>query len=76
MKTILRLFFVLIFPLLNNTLSAQFADKIGAVRVVVAGTSHGHSAWILNKAKSDEMEIVGIYEPDKALAKKMPLSIT
>ncbi len=70
MKTTLRLFFVLVFPFLNNTVTAQPSNKTGAVRVVVAGTSHGHSAWILNKAKSDEMEIVGIYEPDKALAEK------
>ena len=44
--------------------------KTGAVRVVVAGISHGHVAWILNKPTSDQMEIVGIYEPNKATAEK------
>ena len=56
----------------KNVLS-QKINHSGAVRVVVAGTSHGHAAWILNKAKSDEMEIVGIYEPDKQLAEKNAL---
>ena len=46
------------------------APKTGAVRVVVAGISHGHVAWILNKPTSDQMEIVGIYEPNKATAEK------
>ena len=44
--------------------------KTGAVRVVVAGITHGHVAWILNKAKTDVIEIVGIYEPNKAIAEK------
>ena len=53
---------------LSQTAISQKANATGAVRVVVAGTSHGHSAWILNKANNEEMEIVGIYEPDKTLA--------
>jgi predicted dehydrogenase len=65
-------FFLLSFLLLitSKYIFSQNHHPTGAVRVVVAGTSHGHSAWILNKAKSEEMEIVGIYEPDKELAKK------
>ena len=54
---------------LNIAVQAQ-TKKTGAVRVVVAGTSHGHAAWILNKPIRPEMEIVGIYEPDKAIAEK------
>lgn len=50
-------------------LDAQ-SNKTGAVRVVVAGISHGHVAWILNRAKTDVIEIVGIYEPNKATAEK------
>lgn len=41
---------------------------LNPVRVVVAGTSHGHASWILNKISRPEMEIIGIYEPDKLLA--------
>ncbi len=65
-------FFLLSFLLLitSKQIFSQNHHPAGAVRVVVAGTSHGHSAWILNKAKSEEMEIVGIYEPDKELAEK------
>lgn len=55
------LFFHLFFLELNG-------QNTNPVRVVVAGTSHGHASWILNKISRPEMEIVGIYEPDKALA--------
>ena len=41
------------------------AQKDAAVKVVVAGTSHGHSGWILNKLDRPEMQVIGIYEPDQ-----------
>ena len=53
----------------TNILSAQ-NNKLAPVKLVVAGTSHGHVAWILNRAKDSVVEIVGIYEPDKAIAEK------
>jgi predicted dehydrogenase len=46
------------------------AQKDAAVKVVVAGTSHGHSGWILNKLDRPEMQVIGIYEPDQDLAEK------
>ena len=49
------------------------AQKDGAVKVVVAGTSHGHSGWILNKLDRPEMQVIGIYEPDQKLAEKQSL---
>ena len=55
--------------LVGNNIFAQVV-KTGVVRVVVAGTSHGHSGWILSKPKTNEIEIVGIYEPNKATAEK------
>jgi predicted dehydrogenase len=50
-----------------------YAQKDAAVKVVVAGTSHGHSGWILNKLDRPEMQVIGIYEPDQELAEKQSL---
>ena len=60
--------FILFAILCSNCLFAQ--NKMAAVKVVVAGTSHGHVAWILNRPKDSVIEIVGIYEPNKAIAEK------
>jgi len=68
MKSLFFLTLVLLFSV-THSLEAQ-TPKTGAVRVVVAGISHGHVSWILNKAKTDVIEIVGIYEPNKATAEK------
>jgi predicted dehydrogenase len=68
MKSVFILALISLFCITNN-LEAQ-TGKTGAVRVVVAGITHGHVSWILNKAKTDVIEIVGIYEPNKAIAEK------
>lgn len=39
------------------------------LRVAVAGVSHGHAAFILGRPDKGDIQIVGIYEPDVALAK-------
>jgi predicted dehydrogenase len=71
MKSLFFLSLVSLFCITIN-LEAQ-TGKTGAVRVVVAGITHGHVSWILNKAKTDVIEIVGIYEPNKAIAEKNAL---
>jgi predicted dehydrogenase len=48
---------------------AQSAEK-GPLRVAVAGTSHGHVPWILNRKDKSDVILVGVYEPDKELAAK------
>lgn len=40
-----------------------------AVRVAVAGLTHGHVDWIFN-ADDGDIELVGIYEPNTELAKR------
>lgn len=40
------------------------------LRVAVAGVSHGHSAFILGRPAKGDIQIVGIYEPDAALARQ------
>jgi predicted dehydrogenase len=69
-KLIQFLGLVFIWGLCTIPLNAQ---KTRAVKVVVAGTSHGHSGWILNKLIRPEMEVVGIYEPDLKLMEKQSL---
>ncbi|HMJ68261.1 MAG TPA: Gfo/Idh/MocA family oxidoreductase [Cyclobacteriaceae bacterium] len=39
-------------------------------RIGVAGLTHGHVGWILDRADDDDLDVVGIAEPDKALAEK------
>lgn len=39
------------------------------VRIAVAGISHGHAGFILGRKPKPDIEIVGIYEPDTALAR-------
>jgi predicted dehydrogenase len=71
MKKLIRfLELTFLWSILTISLNAQ---DIAAVKVVVAGTSHGHSGWILNKLIRPEMEVVGIYEPDLKLAEKQAL---
>jgi predicted dehydrogenase len=62
-----------LFILSTMLFSPLHAQKVGAVKVVVAGTSHGHSGWILNKLDRPEMQVIGIYEPDQKLAEKQSL---
>lgn len=69
MKTITAKFlFFFITLFCTSDLFAQ--NKMAPVKIVVAGTTHGHVAWILNRPKDSVIEIVGIYEPNKAIALK------
>lgn len=61
--------FVTILFLLNiNTpnVQAQQGDA-KPVRLAVAGTSHGHVSWILNRKNKNDVQLVGIYEPNAEL---------
>ena len=46
-----------------------FSQNKKPLRVGVAGLTHGHVGWILNYKKHEVVEVVGIAEPDRALAK-------
>lgn len=41
-----------------------------ALRLAVAGVTHGHVSWILNRKNKTDILLVGIYEPNIALADK------
>jgi len=40
------------------------------LRVAVAGTTHGHVSWILNRKNKSDVQVVGIYEPNLVLTEK------
>ena len=56
--------------LVPSLVHAQKVPASAPLRIVVAGTSHGHSGWILGKKDTSTVVVVGIYEPDAALAAK------
>lgn len=58
-----------LFTIITLATVAQPAKK--PLKVGVAGLIHGHVGWVLNKGKSGDVEIVGIAEPNKALAEKL-----
>ena len=58
--------FILVFALIcSSIIQAQ------PVRLAVAGISHGHNAWILGRKNDAAVQLVGIYETNKELVKKM-----
>jgi len=71
--------YLITFLLLAFIANAQEVKK--PFRIGVAGLNHGHVGWILNRAHDGDIEIVGIAEPDRALAEryltkyKLPLSL-
>ena len=50
--------------------SKGFAQE-NALKLGVAGLTHGHVGWILNRGSQPDMKIVGIVEPNKVLAKRL-----
>ncbi|QDH79231.1 Gfo/Idh/MocA family oxidoreductase [Echinicola soli] len=64
MMKILLINVVFVFALLfSSVLQAQETVKFAMV-----GLSHGHSPWFFEWGKSEEMELVGVYEPDESLS--------
>lgn len=49
--------------------SLLWGQTTAPLRLAVAGTSHGHAGWILSRQKAD-VQLVGIWEPDAALAQR------
>lgn len=47
-----------------------FPQKIKPFRIGVAGLTHAHVHWILGRAHDPDIEIVGIAEPNRALAER------
>lgn len=63
--------YILVF-FLNTFLILQFlVAHSQTVRLAVAGISHGHNAWILGRKNDTAVQLVGIYETNQVLVKKM-----
>lgn len=45
-------------------------QQTNPVRIAIAGMSHGHVVWILRNWQRKDLNIVGFYEPDRALAQR------
>lgn len=56
--------------LLTKKTAAQTSSTNRPIRLAVAGTSHGHVSWILNRKDKQDIQLVGIYEPNVQLADK------
>jgi predicted dehydrogenase len=63
--------YLLVLVLVITTLgtSAQ-SPSDASVRVAVAGITHGHVGWILGRKNKPDVELVGVYEPNKELAER------
>ena len=69
MKNLLRTTFALILILTSATLKGQIQPQ-KPVRIAIAGMTHDHIGFILNKKNEAYMKIVGICEPNRQLAEK------
>ncbi|WP_439488854.1 Gfo/Idh/MocA family protein [Algoriphagus sp.] len=61
---------VLILFLFTISLTLSFAQQ-KRTKIGVAGLTHGHVGWILNAKDRADLEIVGIAEPNRELAKRL-----
>jgi predicted dehydrogenase len=61
--------FIVIFIVSASEVSSQTPVK-KPLRIAIAGTSHGHSAWILGRKDTTDVIVTGIYEPDPELTRK------
>lgn len=59
-----------LWPVLTCLLLFYMPANAQKLRVAVAGTSHGHSGWILGRQADDLIEVVGIYETNPVLVQR------
>lgn len=59
-----------LFSIIGVLMTVQAYAQSKPMKLAIAGLSHGHVNWIFNREESDELVLVGIYEPNEALAKK------
>ena len=68
MRTLFYSFLVLALVCCQPPVSAQQAARHKPIRIGVVGLVHAHVHWILGRQPADDIEIVGIAEPNRALA--------
>lgn len=72
MNLIKKLLILLLFAFLAiPSISSQTKNAHKPIRVVIAGMSHSHIVFILERAPKNDFEIVGVYDPDHELALRL-----
>lgn len=61
---------ILLLALLCGTICGHGQDQKKPLRIGVAGLTHDHVHWLFGSMNRKEIEIVGIAEPDRALAER------
>lgn len=64
------LFLILLAVFATDKEYGLHAQSPTPLRVAVAGTSHGHVSWILNRKNKTDIQLVGIYEPNPDLVER------
>ena len=54
--------------MMANILQPAKSQTVQKTKLAMAGLTHGHSHWIFQKVLREDIELVGIYEPNKELA--------
>ena len=72
MRNLFRMILTLIFIFISITMEALNQEQ-KPVRMAIAGMTHDHIGFILNRKNKADLQIVGIYEPDQKLAEQYAL---
>ncbi|MFM9908824.1 MAG: Gfo/Idh/MocA family protein [Chitinophagaceae bacterium] len=62
--------FVLLFATTLFCITASAQTKPQPLKIGIAGLTHTHVHWLLGRQKADDIQIVGIVEPNKELAER------
>jgi predicted dehydrogenase len=73
MKNLISVTFILFLMLFITTVQAQNMQE-KPVRIAVAGMSHGHVAFILNRINKTDLKLAGVYEPNGEMAERFAKS--
>ena len=65
MRVTILLFFILLTPYLQLVKAQSAAPPL---RIAVAGMTHGHIAFLMNRKTTSDLQLVGVYEPNKEMA--------
>lgn len=54
-----------------NHMQATAQQTTRPLRLAVVGATHGHVPWILGRRGKEDVQLVGVYEPDTALSQRL-----
>lgn len=68
-KGLRTIYLILVFMLIQSVAASLYAEKV--LRIAVAGMSHGHISFIMNRPDKGDFKLVGVCESDNELIEKM-----